>query len=116
MVLASPNDQKYPHYPLVLRFNVILAWLLRLVILYFFFKLQFLSDDRRLNTQTSSNGSPCILKLVQKVKNRVYKMHAFLMNQYFAETLQFYLKMMCTSCADEVRGKVPSFEKVTLFL
>ena len=32
---ASPNDQKYPRYPLVLKLNVNLAWPLRLVILYF---------------------------------------------------------------------------------
>ena len=48
MVLASPNDQKYPRYPLVLKFNVILARPLRLVIMYFFLKWKFLSDDRRL--------------------------------------------------------------------
>ena len=36
MVLASPNDQKYPRYPLFFKFNVTLAWVLRLVILYFF--------------------------------------------------------------------------------
>ena len=36
MVLASPNDQKYPRYPLVLKLNVTLAQPLRLVILYFF--------------------------------------------------------------------------------
>ena len=36
MVLASPNDQKYPRYPLVLKLNVTLARPLRLVILYFF--------------------------------------------------------------------------------
>ena len=35
MVLASPIDQKYPCYPLVLKFNVTLAQPLRLVILYF---------------------------------------------------------------------------------
>ena len=33
MVLASPNDQKYSRYPLVLKFNVTLARPLRLVIL-----------------------------------------------------------------------------------
>ena len=32
----SPNDQKYPRYPLVLKLNVTLARPLRLVILYFF--------------------------------------------------------------------------------
>ena len=36
MALASPNDQKYPRYPLVLKLNVTLARPLRLVILYFF--------------------------------------------------------------------------------
>ena len=35
MFLASPNDQKYPRYPLVLKFNVPLARLLHLIILYF---------------------------------------------------------------------------------
>ena len=35
-VLALPNDQKYPRYPLVLKLNVTLARLLRLVIPYFF--------------------------------------------------------------------------------
>ena len=47
-VLASPNDQKYPRYPLVLKFNVTLARPLRLVIPYFFLKWKILSDDRRL--------------------------------------------------------------------
>ena len=28
----------------------------------------------------------------------------------------FHLKMTCTPCTDEVREKVPSFQKVTLFL
>ena len=36
MFLASPNDQKYPHYPLVLKCNVTLAWPLRFVIPSFF--------------------------------------------------------------------------------
>ena len=35
MVSASPNDQKYPRYPLALKSNVTLARPLRLVILYF---------------------------------------------------------------------------------
>ena len=35
MVLASPNDQKYPRHPLVLKFNVTLARPLRVGILYF---------------------------------------------------------------------------------
>ena len=47
MVLATPNDQEYPRYPLVLKFNVTLARSLRLVILYFL-KWKFLFDDRRL--------------------------------------------------------------------
>ena len=36
MFLASPNDQKYQSYPIVLKFDVTLAWPLRLVIPYFF--------------------------------------------------------------------------------
>ena len=47
MFLASPNDQKYPRYPLVLKFNVTLARPLHLVIPYFF-EWKFLSDVRRL--------------------------------------------------------------------
>ena len=47
MVLASPKDQKYPRYPLVLKLNVTLARPLCLVFLYFF-KWKILSDDRRL--------------------------------------------------------------------
>ena len=45
MVSASPNDQKFSRYPLVLKLNVTLA-------LYYgnsiFFKWKILSDDRRL--------------------------------------------------------------------
>ena len=44
MGLASHNDQKYTRYPLVLKFNAILAMSLRLVILCFF-KWKLLSDD-----------------------------------------------------------------------
>ena len=47
MFLASPNDQKYPHYPLALKFNVTLGRPLRFVIPYFL-KWKFLSDVRRL--------------------------------------------------------------------
>ena len=36
MVSASPNDQKYPRYPLVLKLNVTVARPLRLAILYYF--------------------------------------------------------------------------------
>ena len=43
---ASPNDQKYPLYPLILKLNVTLARPMSLVIL--FFKWKILSDDRRL--------------------------------------------------------------------
>ena len=46
MVLASPNDQKYLRFPLVLQFDVTLARPLRLVILYFL-KWKLLSDDRQ---------------------------------------------------------------------
>ena len=34
-VSASTNDQKYPLFPIVLKFNVTLAWPLHLVMLYF---------------------------------------------------------------------------------
>ena len=44
---SFPNDQKYPRYPLVLKFNVTLARPLCLAILYFI-KWKFLSDVRRL--------------------------------------------------------------------
>ena len=56
MVSASPNDQKYPRYPLVLKFNVTLARPLRLVIL-FFFKWKILSDDRHLYLRDSKWNS-----------------------------------------------------------
>ena len=45
MVLACPNDQKYPHYPLIFKLSITLARPLRLVI--HFFKWKFLSDVRR---------------------------------------------------------------------
>ena len=35
--------------------------------------------------------------------------------QYFVETLHA-ISFTCSSCTYEVRGKVPSFQKVTLFL
>ena len=56
MVLASPNDQKYPRYSLVLKSNVTVARPLRLVILIFF-KWKILSDDRRLYLHDSKWNS-----------------------------------------------------------
>ena len=56
MVSASPNDQKYTRYPLVLKLNVILARLLRLVIQYLF-KWKILSDDRPLYLHDSKCNS-----------------------------------------------------------
>ena len=56
IVLASPNYQKYPRYPLVLKLNVTLSRALRLVILYFF-KWKMLSDDRRLYLHDSKWNS-----------------------------------------------------------
>ena len=66
----------------------------------------------------SSNRSPYIFTLVQNVKHRVYKIRAFLNEAILWPRLckLFHLKMTCTSCTDEVREKVPSFQKVTLFL
>ena len=55
-VLAAPNDQKYPRYSLVLKFNVTLARPLRLIILYVF-KWKFLSDDWRLYLHDSKWNS-----------------------------------------------------------
>ena len=50
------------------------------------------------------------------MKHRVYKIHTFLMKQYFAETLPVIsFKNDVPSCTDEVREKVPSFKEVTLF-
>ena len=56
MVSASHNDQKYPRYLLVLKLNATLARPLRLVILYFF-KWKFLSDDQRLYLHDSKLNS-----------------------------------------------------------
>ena len=39
MLLAFPNDQKYPRYPLFLKYNVTLARPLRLVIPYFLMEI-----------------------------------------------------------------------------
>ena len=50
-------------------------------------------------------------------KIRFCKIHAFIHQPRFCETLQvFYLKITGTSCADDARVKVPSFQKVKFFL
>ena len=36
----------------------------------------------------TANWSPYIFTLIQKVKRRVYKIHVFIVKQYFAETQQ----------------------------
>ena len=66
----------------------------------------------------SSNWSPYIFKLAQKVRNRAYIIHAFIngVNTLPRLCKLFHLKMTWTSCTDEAREKVPSFQKVTLFL
>ena len=56
MVSASPNDQKCPRYPLVLKLNVTLARSLRLLILNFI-ERKILSDDRRLYLHDSKINS-----------------------------------------------------------
>ena len=53
MFLAFPNDQKYPRYPLVLKFNVTLARPLSLVIPYFFLMEILVRDDQRLHLHDS---------------------------------------------------------------
>ena len=62
----------------------------------------------------SSNRSPYILILDQKVRDRANKVYAFKIKQDFAET--FHLKMKCTSYTNEVREKAPSFQNVSPFL
>ena len=75
------------------------------VVLY----LRFCNHIGRSILRPSSNRFPYIFMLIQKVKHRVYKIH-------FAQTLQVIsFKKDFTSCTDEVREKVPSFQKVTLF-
>ena len=61
----------------------------------------------------SFNRSPYVFTIVQEVKHRVYEIHAFL-NEALCKLL--HSKMTCTSGTDEVREKVPSFQKVILFL
>ena len=56
MVSASPNDQKCPRDPLVLKLNATLTRSLRSEILYFF-KWKILSDDRRLYFHDSKRNS-----------------------------------------------------------
>ena len=56
MVSASPKDQKYPRYQLVLKLNVTLARPLRLVSLHFL-KWKMLSDDRCLYLHDSKWNS-----------------------------------------------------------
>ena len=68
----------------------------------------------------TSNWSPYIFTLVQKVKHRICKIHVcfFLSEELLCQDSAsfFHLKMTCTSCTYEVREKVPSFQKVTIFL
>ena len=50
------------------------------------------------------------------MKHRVYKIYAFFNETIFCRDCKlFHLKVTCTSCTDEVREKVSSFKKVTLF-
>ena len=69
-----------------------------------------LYQPRRKNP--SSNRSPYIFTLVQKVKHRVYKIHALLNEAVLCRDCKlFHLK----NCKDEVREKVPSFQKSHFF-
>ena len=49
--------------------------------------------------------------------DRAYKIYAFINEAFTLLRLRklFHLKMMRTSCTDEVTVKIPSFQKVTLF-
>ena len=63
----------------------------------------------------SSYRSLYIFYASSENKNRSYKIFAFIKAlPRFGKS--FHLKMTFTSCTDENRVKVPSFQKVTLFL
>ena len=66
----------------------------------------------------SSNPSHYIFTLIQKVKHRVFKICAFINEAILCRDSASYFiyKMTFTFCTDEVREKIPSFQKVTLFL
>ena len=85
MVSASPNDQKYPRYPLVLKLNVTLARPLRLVILYFL-KWKILSDDRRMYLHDSKWNSRSDTKTIAKFI--VHSIYLHLMNTVLYNTVK----------------------------
>ena len=66
----------------------------------------------------SSNRSPYIFKLVQKVNIGYIKFILFLTEAILCRDSASYFikKNTCTSCEDEARGKLPSFQKVTIFI
>ena len=61
----------------------------------------------------SSNRSPYILTLVQKVKHRVYKIHAFLNEAIPRLCKLFQLEMTCTSCNTMYLS--PTSNRLTLY-
>ena len=80
MVLASPTNQKYPRYPLVLKINVTLAPPLRLVILKFF-KWKFLSGVQRLylldskcNSRSNVDGLTHTKTIAKFIVHSIYKL------------------------------------------
>ena len=76
-----------------------------------------LLEKTAIYTKPTANRSPYIFTLVQNVKRRVYQIHVFLSEQYFAKTLQIIsFKNDVYFLHGRVREKVPSFQKVTLFL
>ena len=76
------------------------------------------SNINKYTLPPTSNWPPCIFTLVQKGKKSVkqklcfYKTTKALLK--FCKL--FHLKMTCTSCIDEVRVMVPSFQKSHSFL
>ena len=63
------------------------------------------------------NWSPGIFMLVQKVKIGHKKSCLYKQTKALPRLCKlFHLKMTCTFCTDDVRVKVPSFQKVTQFL
>ena len=76
--------------------------------------LDLLSDY---TLQPTPNWSPDIFTLVQKVKIGHIKLMLYKQTKALPRLCKlFHLKMTCTFCTDDVRVKVPSFQKVTQFL
>ena len=64
----------------------------------------------------SCKWPPYIFNANLESENQSYEIYNYVIDQCFAETLQVIsFNKTSKSCTDEVRVKVPSFQKVTLF-